>query len=82
MKPQYFDTKITSEKNNYLDERWLFIGRLKVGSVPGMINKGVPVQLIIKSAIWTGKLFTKKNFEICYSLYSLYECGLVKAQIL
>ena len=28
--------KLHQEKRNYLDERWLFIGRLKVGSVPGM----------------------------------------------
>ena len=29
------------QKNSYLDEGWLFIGRFKVGSVPGVINKEV-----------------------------------------
>ena len=37
-------------KNSYLDEGWLFIGSLKVGSVLGMINKEVLVQLLYKPA--------------------------------
>ena len=41
----YFDTKITSQ-NSYLNEGWLFIGRLKVGSLPRMINKEVLEQFI------------------------------------
>ena len=28
--------KLHQEKGSYPDERWLFIGRFKVGSVPGM----------------------------------------------
>ena len=28
--------KLHQEKRSYPDERWLFIGRFKVGSVPGM----------------------------------------------
>ena len=28
--------KLHHEKRSYPDERWLFIGRFKVGSVPGM----------------------------------------------
>ena len=28
--------KLHQEKRSYPDERWLFIGRLKVGGVPGM----------------------------------------------
>ena len=35
------DTKITSEKNSYLDEGYIFIGKFKVGSVSGMIKKKV-----------------------------------------
>ena len=37
----YFDTKIKSERNSFLDEEWLFTGRLEVGSVPEMIDKEV-----------------------------------------
>ena len=39
-------TRTTTEKNSYLDERWLFIGSFKVGSVPGMMNKEVIAQFI------------------------------------
>ena len=35
-------------QHRYLDEGWLFIGRFKVGSVPGMINKEVFAQFIFK----------------------------------
>ena len=45
LQPWCFDTKITSEKNSYLDEVWFFIGRFKVESVPGMINEAL-TQLI------------------------------------
>ena len=31
--------KVKIKINNYLDERYLFIGSFKVGSVPGMRNK-------------------------------------------
>ena len=48
LQPWYFDTKITSEKNSYLDEGWLFIGRFNVRSVPGIINKEVSAQFIYK----------------------------------
>ena len=34
------------EKNSYLDEGWLLIGRLQVGSVPGIIYKEVLPQFI------------------------------------
>ena len=34
----------------HLDEGWLFIGRFKVGNVPGMINKEVLAQFIYKFA--------------------------------
>ena len=44
------DTKITSEKNSYLDEERSFIRRFKVGSVPGMINKVVLPQFMHKPA--------------------------------
>ena len=40
------DTKITLEKYSYLDEGQHFIGRFKVESVLGMINKEVLPQLI------------------------------------
>ena len=46
----FFDTKITSEKNSYLVEGWLFIGSSKVASVLGMIGKEVLAQLIYKPA--------------------------------
>ena len=40
--------KLHRKKNCYLDERWLFIGSFKFGSVPGMIKKeGLP-QFIYK----------------------------------
>ena len=45
---KYEDDKTTSEKNSCLDERWHFIGSVKVGSVPGMINKEVLAQFIYK----------------------------------
>ena len=50
LQPFYFDTKITSEKINYFDEGWLFIGISKVRSVPEMINKEVLVQFVHKPA--------------------------------
>ena len=31
--------KLHQKKSSRLDERWLFIGRFKVKSVPGMRNK-------------------------------------------
>ena len=34
--------------HHYIDEGWIFTGRIKVGSVPGMINKDVLAQLIYK----------------------------------
>ena len=39
---------IISEKNRYLNEGWLFIGRLKAGNLPRMINKEVLAQFIYK----------------------------------
>ena len=48
--PFYFDTEITSEKNSYFDEGWLFIGRLKVRSVPERVNKEVLAQFVHKPA--------------------------------
>ena len=36
------------QKNSYLNEDWLFIGRFKVGRLPRMINKEVLAQLIYK----------------------------------
>ena len=42
----------TSEKNSYLDEGWLFIGRFKVGSLPRMINKEVLAQFITYLTNW------------------------------
>ena len=36
------DTKIPSEKSDYLNEKQLFIGRLRVKSVPGMRYKHQP----------------------------------------
>ena len=30
-----FTLKLHHNKRSYLDERWIFIGRFKVGSVPG-----------------------------------------------
>ena len=42
------DTKIISEKKNYLNEGWLFIGRFKVGSLPRMIKKEVLGHVIYK----------------------------------
>ena len=33
--------KLNQKKNSYLHEGWLLIGRYKVGSVLGMINKEV-----------------------------------------
>ena len=38
------------QKKVAIDEEWLFIGRSKVGSVPGMINKEVLAQAIYKPA--------------------------------
>ena len=38
-----------SEKNSDLNEGCLFIGRLKVGSLPRMINKEVLAQFIYKT---------------------------------
>ena len=38
--------KLHQKKNSYLDERWLFIGSFKVGSVPGMINKEVLAEFV------------------------------------
>ena len=40
--------KLHHQKNSYLDEGCLFIGRLKVGSVPGMISKVVLAQFIYR----------------------------------
>ena len=34
------------QKKSYFNEGWLFIGRLKVGSLPRMINKEVLAQFI------------------------------------
>ena len=34
-------TLILHQKSSYNNERWLFIGRFKVGSLPRMINKEV-----------------------------------------
>ena len=34
------------QKNSYLNEGWLFIGRFKVGSLPRMKNKEVLAQFI------------------------------------
>ena len=34
------------KKNGYLDKGWVFVGRLKAGPVPGMINKEVLAQFI------------------------------------
>ena len=31
--------KLFQKENSYFDEGWFFIGRFKVGSVPGMRNK-------------------------------------------
>ena len=42
--------KLNQKKNSYLDEGWLFIGRFKVGSISGMINKEVLAQFIYKPA--------------------------------
>ena len=42
LQPWQFDTKITSEnKISYLNEGWLFVGRVKVGSLPKTKNKEV-----------------------------------------
>ena len=38
------------KKNGYLDKGWVFMGRLKAGPVPGMINKEVLAQFIYKPA--------------------------------
>ena len=48
--PFYFDTEITSEKNSYFDGGWLFVGRLKVRSVPERVNKEVLAQFVHKPA--------------------------------
>ena len=48
----------------------LRIGRLKVGSVPGMRNKVALALLIYKPVYWPEKLFTLKIFEIYYSMYT------------
>ena len=36
------------QKNSYLNEERLFIGRIKIGSLPRMINKEVLAQFIYK----------------------------------
>ena len=46
LQPRQFDTKITSEKKSYLAEGWLYIDRLKVESVPEMINKKMLAQFL------------------------------------
>ena len=70
--------KLISEKKG---EGWLVIGRFKVGSVLGMINKKVSAQFTYKPAWSTEKMFTYKNFDIYDSMY-IEERGWVKAQIL
>ena len=42
--------KLHQKKNSYLDEGWLFVGSLKVESIPEMINKGMLAQFIYKPA--------------------------------
>ena len=42
--------KLHQKKNSYLDDGWLFVGSLKVESIPEMINKGMLVQFIYKPA--------------------------------
>ena len=37
-------------KTSHLDEEWLFVGRFEVGSVPGIINKELLAQFIVKRA--------------------------------
>ena len=38
-KPDDLRLKLYRKKRSYFDERWLFMGRFKVKSVPGMRNK-------------------------------------------
>ena len=47
LQPWQFDI-IYIRKNSYLNEEWLFIGRLKTGSLPRMINKEVLAQFLYK----------------------------------
>ena len=43
--------KLHQEKHSYPDERWLFIGRFKVGSVPGKSVALVASKKVSKSTI-------------------------------
>ena len=36
------------QKNSYLNQGWLFIGKFKVGSLPRMINREVLAQFLYK----------------------------------
>ena len=71
-------TKTASEKKIAI--LCLFVGRFKVRSVPGIINKDVLAQFIYKLTYWTEKLFTYRNFEI-YSSTCIEEKGWVKDRI-
>ena len=66
--------------NSYLHEGWLFIDSFKVGSVPGMINKEMLVQLYI---ILLNHLKNCSSSKIWKNYYSMYieERGRVNAQI-
>ena len=66
--------------NNCFDELRFFIGRFKIESVAGMINKKVFAQFIYKPAYGNEKLFAQKNVDIYYSIY-VEERGWVKVQL-
>ena len=53
--------KLHYRKNSYLDQVWLFIGRFKVGNVPGMNKKEVPAQFICRSAKFITLCILKKD---------------------
>ena len=57
-------------QKNYIWKKvgWIFIGRFKVGSVPGMRNKEVQALFLYKPAWKVEKLFTLKSFEIYYCM--------------
>ena len=46
LQPKELDTKTESEKSSYLEEKWIFTGRIEAGSVTGMINKEILAQYI------------------------------------
>ena len=71
--------KLNKKQSSYLDTRWLFIGRFKVKSVPGMRNKHKPY-LYLKLHNELKSYLAKKKFEIYYSIY-IEERWWVKAVI-